>query len=203
MFKTQLVICVLIVLATPGYAEVITPDPAEVISAFHETLILAMQVEPFDDRRALIEQSVRQHFMIETIARISLGRRNWQALDPPVQAAFVGDLRQLVITTYAARFDHFNDQTFNTGDTTALAEDRFKVKSVLNTKLESVNLDYQLQLIDGQWRIYDIVANGVSDLSLKRSNYTLLFKQGGLDAVRAEINSQTNENVAKAVSPVS
>jgi len=56
---------------------------------------------------------------------------------------------------------------------------------------------FQLQQEEGHWKIYDIVANGVSDLSLKRSNYSAMFQKGGLLSVRQEILSNIAANAAE------
>ncbi|MEK9824157.1 MAG: ABC transporter substrate-binding protein, partial [Gammaproteobacteria bacterium] len=73
-----------------------------------------------------------------------------------------------------------------------------RVRTTLQTKTESVDLDYQLQLKNGEWRIYDVIANGVSDLSLKRSNYASLFATGGLETVQREIRDNIRRNATTA-----
>jgi phospholipid transport system substrate-binding protein len=86
---------------------------------------------------------------------------------------------------------------FSITATEPIATNRKRVRSILETSTETVTLDYQLQQEDGTWRIYDIVANGVSDLSLKRSNYSAMFKKGGLESVRQEILSNIAANAAE------
>jgi phospholipid transport system substrate-binding protein len=110
------------------------------------------------------------------------------------QTDFIALMRELVATTYAARFDNWDDQIFETGTTESIGKNRVRIKSTLTTKKEVVTLDYQLQQVDADWKIYDIVANGVSDLSLKRSNYAAIFSQGGLAAVKAEIQGTITDN---------
>ena len=103
-------------------------------------------------------------------------------------------MEKLISTTYASRFNKFDNQTFAFVSSSPIASNRTRVKSILNTKSEIVNLDYQLLFSQETWRIYDVVANGVSDLSLKRSNYAALFANGGLDAVTADITASINKN---------
>lgn len=100
-------------------------------------------------------------------------------------------------STYASRFKQDNGQVFSITATEPIATNRKRVRSILETSTETVTLDYQLQQEDGTWRIYDIVANGVSDLSLKRSNYSAMFKKGGLESVRQEILSNIAANAAE------
>ena len=100
-------------------------------------------------------------------------------------------------STYASRFKQDNGQVFSITATEPIATNRKRVRSILETSTETVTLDYQLQQEDGTWRIYDIVANGVSDLSLKRSNYSAMFKKGGLESVRQEILSNIAANAVE------
>lgn len=168
-------------------------DPADVIEQFHGLLLTSMKQNDDAQRRALMTEAVSRFFRTGTIARISLGR-HWRALSAEQKTSFTHLLDELISTTYAARFDQYNGQIFNTGAIEDLGKDRVRVKTTLTTRLETVSLEYQLQRQDDDWRIYDIVANGVSDLSLKRSNYSALFDKGGLEAVETEIRSSLLEH---------
>ena len=44
-------------------------------------------------------------------------------------------------------------------------------------------LNYLLRQTNGQWRIMNVVAQGVSDLSLKRADYTAVIKTEGFDSL--------------------
>lgn len=175
-------------------------EPVDVVNAFHDALNTAMKSETFDKRMLVVGPAVDRCFQTQTIARISLGR-NWRDLPEQAQTGYLALLQELIKTTYAARFDNADGQLFSIDSTEPIGENRVRVKSVLKTKSEEVNLDYQLQQQAGRWLIYDVVANGVSDLSLKRSNYASLFSRGGLAAVEAEIRDHIARNMTQAVTP--
>jgi phospholipid transport system substrate-binding protein len=52
--------------------------------------------------------------------------------------------------------------------------------------------------LEGQWKIFDVVANGVSDLSLKRATYSTTFKSSGVNGVIEEIKQTIQNNKTKA-----
>jgi phospholipid transport system substrate-binding protein len=55
-------------------------------------------------------------------------------------------------------------------------------------------LEYLLEReADGTWRIINIVADGVSDLALKRAEYQRLFASGGIEGLLAELERQTEQ----------
>lgn len=171
-----------------------TPSSAEAVDAFHAALLQMMHQDNYRDRVQTADEAVRNYFATQTISRISLGSRTWRQLDDETQGTFSSQIHALIATTYASRFDSYDSQTFNILQTEVISDDRQRVRSELITRSEIVSLDYQLQNQDGRWRIYDVAANGVSDLSLKRSNYAALLKQGGIDAVTRDIQQEIAEN---------
>ncbi len=189
--KTNVYWILLWLLVAPGAGS--EAGPVTVVNAFHDTLIQAMKNPVYEERVALVRPAINDHFQIHTIARISLGR-NWQMLSDTQQSEFQAGLTELITTTYASRFKNYHDQVFTIVGSEDMKRQRKRVNSTLITRDETVSLDYQLQLKDDEWRIYDIVANGVSDLSLRRSSYAALFKNGGLDAVMAEISQNIISN---------
>jgi len=179
----------------PCYADT---DPAAVVTSFHTALTTAMKADSYKHRLSIVEPAVAEYFQIDTIARISLGGY-WRSLNAEEQADLQVLLEDLVSSTYASRFKEDNGQVFSITATETITTDRQRVKSTLETSTETVTLDYQLQREEGRWYIYDIVANGVSDLSLKRANYSAIFKKGGLESVRQAILSNIADNAAEQV----
>ena len=179
-----------IILASAGTSKA---SPYQVLESFHQALLEAMQIGSLEGRKKIIRNAVTKHFHTDTIARISLGR-NWRTLEPKEQAGYITLMQELIVSTYVSRFDTFNNQKFSVLSQAAITSNRTRVKSLLNTESETVNLDYQLINHKESWLIYDIVANGVSDLSLKRSNYASLFTKGGLNAVRTDIRNTIIKN---------
>ena len=170
-----------------------TASPEQAVDSFHLALVKAMQADSAITRKNIIDEAIGNYFNVQTIARISLGR-NWRTLDSEKQSAYIALMTELISSSYTSRFNDYDGQTFVIVESSSIASNRTRVKSVLNTNSEVVNLDYQLLTRNDTWRIYDIVANGVSDLSLKRSNYAALFASGGLEAVIADIRDSINKN---------
>lgn len=170
-----------------------TASPEQTVDSFHLALVKAMQADSALTRKTIIDEAIGNYFNVQTIARISLGR-NWRTLDSEKQSAYIALMTELISSSYTSRFNNYDGQTFVIVESSSIASNRTRVKSVLNTNSEVVNLDYQLLTRNDTWRIYDIVANGVSDLSLKRSNYAALFASGGLEAVIADIRDSINKN---------
>ncbi len=49
---------------------------------------------------------------------------------------------------------------------------------------DPVELDYRLRNVEGSWRIIDVFMNGtVSELALRRSEYSSVFKREGFESL--------------------
>jgi phospholipid transport system substrate-binding protein len=51
-------------------------------------------------------------------------------------------------------------------------------------------LDYILHRTEDQWRIINVIAEGVSDLALKRAEYAAFLKVKGFDALLMKLNEK-------------
>ena len=61
-----------------------------------------------------------------------------------------------------------------------------------------MTLDYRMRSVDGRWKIIDIYMNGtVSELALRRSEYSSLIKREGFKALLAALDERI-ESLATA-----
>ena len=155
------------------------------IDAFHATLIQGMAMDDHATRYELYRASIVDLFDVVRIAQISCGR-GWRKLDEAQQQAFVDALTDNIAHTYASRFTTFNDQQFSVEEEQAVRKG-VVVKAVVTAPERTVQLDYFLS--DG--KVFNVAADGVSDLSLRRSEYSRLLKEDGFDALLAQIKDNT------------
>ena len=73
------------------------------------------------------------------------------------------------------------------------------VKTQLFSGEAVVLLEYHLQNKDSVWQIYDIVANGVSDLSLKRAAYGKTLSENGFSGLIENISEEIKKNAQKSL----
>ena len=169
-------------------AEISEEQVAAKVDAFHQLLIQAMQTPAYADRLAALRPAVGELFDIPTISRISLGR-TWRALEESAKAGFQDLLRELVIATYADRFDSYDGQRFERLGAQATGRGWAIKTQLVRANGERVNLDYYF---NGD-AVYNLVADGVSDLSLRRADYNSIIKQRGYEALLRHIE----ENIAE------
>lgn len=190
---------------TPAGEEVAVPSaaaaPAETVQRLHAALAESMQrgdALDFAARSRLLEPVIRACFDFPTIARVVLGRR-WRALDEAERERFLETFTRLSVATYAARFDAFAGERFRTLDVqTQPGGYRLVRTELVDAGGDAVELAYLVREAGDGWRIVNVIADGVSDLSLKRADYAAVIEADGFEALLAKLDAQIAGYAAEA-----
>ncbi|MEM1229106.1 MAG: ABC transporter substrate-binding protein [Pseudomonadota bacterium] len=158
---------------------------AQQIEAFHETLAGLADLADGPARRAQLAPRVESLFDMPLIARLSLGLR-WRELSAEDQQAFITALRAVVVATYSARFARPSTARFELLETVAGRRGPVVRSRIARSDGSAVPLDYHFR----NGKIYNVVADGVSDLSLRRADYSGVLKQEGYAALRSHMDAQ-------------
>ena len=168
--------------------------PREVVDQLHGALLASMnapQDTTFADRCKLLEPTVRQTYDLDFIGRSAL-RSQWKDLSDEQRAAYLDVFAQLSIGTYADRFDRPSGITFEFTEQQPLKRGVMVRTLLTRPKKAPVHLDYMLVEIDGQWKIINVVADGVSDIALKRAEYATIFDNEGFDGLMTKLRAKVD-----------
>jgi len=168
-------------------------SPVAVVETLHASLIAAMQDKEldFDGRYAMLAPVVEESFDLEFMGSKCVGR-HWKTLSPDEQQAWLEKFKRLTTSTYASRFKSFNGERFETLGEEPGARDT----QIVLTKLhvpgdEDVMLNYRLMKGPAGWQVIDIYLKGtVSELALRRSDYSVTLKRDGFDGLVAAIDEK-------------
>jgi phospholipid transport system substrate-binding protein len=179
---------------TTGVQAADVADPAAQVAKLHDALLDIMkrsQELGYQGRFAAIEPVVNETFDFPAIGRIVMGK-HWAGLAESEQKGFLETFARLSVATYASRFDGWDGESFRTVENEKQNENNALVKTELvKGNGETVSLNYQLRTdTDGKWRILNVVADGISDLSLKRAEYTSIMSSDGYAALMAKLNAK-------------
>jgi phospholipid transport system substrate-binding protein len=182
------------VVTRAGDLEIATDTPAATIATLQKGLITVARRQPqatIDERYRALEPLIVATHDLPYIAEFAL-RRQWGSLSESDRQRFVAAFQRLSVMTYAARFTNVGPETFKAATQGSLAEPkRVQVSTAIaRTGAADVSLDYLLQQGAAGWRIINIVADGVSDLALKRAEYQRVLTSGSLDTLIAELEAQ-------------
>ena len=157
-------------------------DPRQVVSKLQEALIKAMREGAklgYQGRYELLAPVVDQTHDLDFIARTTLGA-NWAQLSPEQQRTFTDVFRKLSIATYAGWFKEHDGERFEFLEQQPMPRDQVMVRSkLIQSGGDPVRFDYILRQGKDGWRIVNILADGVSDLALKRVEYRAILQRDG------------------------
>jgi phospholipid transport system substrate-binding protein len=171
----------------------------QVIENLHAELLGVMKQADelgYTGRYKRLAPVVTSTYDLPFIAKTVVGRY-WKKFTPEQKSEFVETFTRMSIATYADRFDGYSGERFKTISEDPLRRGRLVVKTVLiKSSGEQIQLDYILHQSSDKWLIINVIAQGVSDLSLKRADYTSYLKKKGFDDLLSKINEKIiNEKI--------
>jgi len=141
-----------------------------------------------------ISPVVSETFDLPFMAAKSMGR-HWKKLPESDQERWLVLFTRHISANYAGQFTGFTGETFETvGEEEAIRDTRVVRTRLTRPGEEDVQLNYRLREVDGQWRIIDIYLNGtVSELALRRSEYSSVLKREGFEKLLSTIDEKVKE----------
>jgi phospholipid transport system substrate-binding protein len=127
-----------------------------------------------EERRKLLEKIVGGRFDYQEMSRRSLGAP-WNQLADKDKQEFVDLFRTLLTNTYADRVEGYSGegvQYLNERTEKDYAEVRTKI---LSGKTE-IPMDYRLINKNSDWRVYDVVVDGVSLVNNYRGQFSKILR---------------------------
>lgn len=144
----------------------------------------------YQGRYSKLEPVVKQTHEFEAIAQIALGTY-WKDLNDDQKKAFVEKLTDLSVATYAAQFNSYSGEEFKYESELPMKSNRITLRyQLIAPKEKPVKFEYILGQIDGQWSIINIVVDGISDLALKKAQYTSVMEREGFDSLLNKLNQK-------------
>lgn len=183
---------ILLIVGKTAWAEEVE-GARQVVDKFQADLIDVMKNGKqlgYQGRYNKLFQIVSTSHDLTKIARIVIGKE-WEKLSGTQQQSLVDTFSKFSVASYAHNFKDYAGESFSFDSVEETTRGGIVVHTHLNIPDEKpVKFDYNLKEIDNHWLIINIIANGVSDLALKRSEYTNILQREGFDALIAKINEK-------------
>jgi phospholipid transport system substrate-binding protein len=136
------------------------------------------------ERRARIRSVISRRFDFEEMSRRSLAT-HWAGRSPGERTRFVALFTDLLERTYMDRIESYSGEPIvYLGESTD--GDHVEVRSKLITKSrQEVPINYRLLARNGDWKVYDLVIEGVSLVNNYRTQFNRIINQSSYgDLVR-------------------
>jgi phospholipid transport system substrate-binding protein len=169
--------------------------PSKIVDALHDHLISVMKESKtlgYDGRFEHLEPVISELFDIPFMAEKSVGRY-WKTVEEDDRGRLLTTFGQFTVANYAGRFTDYSGQSFETFKEEASKHGTVMVHSRLDKgNGETIQLNYRLRPDENDgWKIIDVLLNGtVSELALRRSEYSSLIQREGFAALMEALNER-------------
>jgi phospholipid transport system substrate-binding protein len=177
-------------MATPAWAA----DPQQIMTELSTNLFAALEKEPraarqnADKVRPLLDRLLAPRFDSECAARLVLGM-HWRSASPDQRQQFAAALYQRLLRTYADAVTEWTPDRFKLlpvlADPAAL---RVAVHTLItNSRGTVVPVDFRMHETEDDWKIFDVVVDGVSYVRNYHDDTDAEVAQKGLNATIARL----------------
>lgn len=134
--------------------------------------VIANKTLDTQQRRTQIRQAVHKRFGFDEMAQRALGQ-HWRPLSPQQQQEFVGLFTDLLERSYINRIESYSGgqqgvrytKEENTGDHATVYTE------IVSGRDQPATAEYRLSHKDGDWKVYDIIIEGVSLVNNYRTQF--------------------------------
>ncbi len=172
-----------------------------VIERFQENLLAVMKDAKslgVKGRYERLEPRIEEAFHLSLMIRIATGSF-WKKATEAQRSQLVAAFKHMSTSTYANRFDGYSGEVFEIVGQRPGPQNTVLLKTrIVSSDNTSAKLTYVMKEIKDRWRIVDVLLdNDISELAVRRSEYSRLLKKEGVDALIATLNNKADGLVAE------
>ena len=171
-------------------------DPAVTqVQSLTAALLKSMRAgaaQSMTERYRNLEPVIEQTFALPLVTRLSVGPE-WANYSPDQQKELVAAFTRFTVVNYAHNFRDFDGQKFEIDDNVvSRGADKIVKTQVIPAHDTPVTLLYRMHEVDGVWKIIDVFSNGVSELTVRRSDFAVAIAAGGAPVLIAHLNKASD-----------
>jgi phospholipid transport system substrate-binding protein len=184
--------------ATIQSAEEVVMTTADAVLARLATESEALDADP-GKIYGLVNEIVIPHFDFVSMSKWVLGKKNWRGASESQRVQFVHEFRTLLIRTYAKALLEYSDEEIvylpvEKNPDSNLVVVKTKINQAGST---AVPIDYRMHVSGGEWKVVDLVVDGVSLVSTYRGSFASQIKKSGFESLISKL-SQRNSTMVTA-----
>lgn len=193
---------ILLCAITPHLAMAVSSNPLNVIQSGTARALQILQEAHKNDGKSLRERKseiltiVDEYFNFEEMGKRALGRP-WKEQSPENRLEFIKLFKQLLFNTYISRVERYtgvDEKAYY--DSEKFDGDYALVKThIMLQGNQNVTLDYRLHQENGQWKVYDVVVEGISLVDNYRSQFASILANGNFDALLRKLREKVAQQV--------
>ena len=178
-----------------------TSSPAKTIETFHAGLIDIMKHAKelgIQGRIDKLTPLMKETFDLDFMASKAVGR-HWRKLSDEDKKRWIETFTRFTTANYAGRFTGYTGEKFVTKSIEdAPRNTRMVLTEIIVPNDDDVQLNYRVIERDGKWKVIDVFLDGtVSELALRRSEYSSALKRDGFEQLLASVETKIKDLKSK------
>jgi phospholipid transport system substrate-binding protein len=180
--------------ALGGAARAAETDPTESAAAFIEALGVEVQAiqATAPPRRAALRNLIRGGFDLDLTSQLVLGKF-WGRATPRQRTAFKDLFAQYLLNAYARQLDAYRIETLAVVASNRVGENDFLVQTSIERNGDTANAVWRVRAQGGEYRIIDVLIDGISLTLTQRSEFASVIGREGLDGMLAVLRARVSE----------
>jgi phospholipid transport system substrate-binding protein len=170
--------------------EIIRDGTDKVLSIIRQSK--AGQGPPLRQREGEILGMVSGYFDFDQMAKMALGYQ-WKQQTPGRREEFARLFKRLLFNTYLDRMENYHNQKIFF-DSQKIDGNYATVKTHFVSNGEDIPIDYRLQNEGGQWKVYDVVVQGISYDDNYRAQITSILSRESFDSLLGMLRAKVDRN---------
>ena len=150
--------------------------------------------------RDVVKRDLLPYVHVKYAAALSLGD-NYKNINKDERDAYFSAFERYLIQAFAQALSMYNGQSYQVeSDKDVTGKNIVSVRVLLinpDKSQQPIRLDFQWRknTATGEWQAYDMVAEGVSMITTKQSEWSTIVRQQGIKSLIAQLQSQASQKI--------
>lgn len=136
----------------------------------------------------LVEEKILPNFDFQHMTQLAVGK-HWPKASAGQQQALVDEFRAMLVRTYSSALSSVADYKIEFKPFNAAPGD---TEVVVNTEVSKpgappIPIDYRMERKDGTWKVYDVMVDNVSLVTVYRNSFNSEVRRNGIDGLVAAL----------------
>ena len=160
----------------------------------HDAEVQAIFAEaPADSLTPAIREKLKEHinaaFDFRELSRLALGD-HWEERSPAERDHFAATFSSIIREQNFASFSRYYREGEIRYESAEVQGDTAVVQALAPVRDEQIEIEYKLHRVEGVWRIYDLVIDGVSTAEGNRRRYARYIEKNGYEKLIVQLEKQ-------------
>ncbi|MWP46175.1 phospholipid-binding protein MlaC [Gilliamella sp. Pas-s27] len=208
-FKTTILLVLALLFSSTAFAE---NDPYKEMQVSADKLFSTMNSQSAalksnpNKLKEIVRKDLLPYVQVKYAGALILGNYYKSATEAQ-RTAYFTSFENYLVQAFAQALSMYNGQTYQVESPKDLTgKTLISIRVLLNQpdkNQQPLRIDFQWRKnsVTGEWKAYDLIAEGVSMITTKQNEWSTILRQDGIDALTKQLNELSNRNIDPNAKP--